>query len=126
MADQARTDYSDPPLEQINIVEIVCKRPDCYTRHGTIDEVAAFLEGYRIGLRHGAADRRKVVEECRQLDRFFESLKKRLGAESVHWSILLWEQTEDNESGLKLLEDMAREFRKSNGVESSSPADSRN
>ena len=112
MSNHDRTWWSDPPLEQLSVVEIVCRRPDNYTRHGTIEEVAAFLEGYRIGLTFGTADRRKGLKELAELDRFLELLKNRLQAGNRHWSIALRECAADDKSGLQYLAETAREFRK--------------
>jgi hypothetical protein len=112
MADEIWSEYVDPPLERITVVECVCRRPTLYTKHGTIEEVAAFLEGYRIGLTVGAADRREGLKEIAEFDRFLELLKTRLQAGNRPWSVALRESSADDESGLQYLSDTAREFRK--------------
>jgi hypothetical protein len=113
VADHDSNWWQDPPfVEQLSIVEYICRRPDCYTKHGTIEEVAAFLEGYRIGLTTGAAHRRTGLGEITEFDRFFELLKNRLQAGNRPWSDALREYAADDESGLQYLADTAREFRK--------------
>jgi hypothetical protein len=111
MADEIRSEYSEPPLERLTLVECVCRRPTNYTRHGTIEEVAAFLEGYRMGLQIGAVDRRKGLKEIAEFDRFLELLKTRLQAGNRPWSDALREGAANDESGLQYLADTAREFR---------------